>query len=133
MIGLDTNILVRFFAQDDARQSALATRLINGLSKDAQAFVSVVTLCELVWVLESHYDVTKASIVDILKRLLDSDEIVIEDRTRMRAAFGIFQSSALDFSDAVVLEAGRKAGCTHTLTFDKAAARTAGFLELKNK
>jgi predicted nucleic-acid-binding protein len=133
MIGLDTNILVRFFAQDDARQSPLATRLINGLSRDSPAFVSIVTICELAWVMESNYDLTKQEIIAIVRQLLESDELVIEDKPLVWAAFSGYQANALDFSDAVVLEAGKNAGCTHTVTFDKAAARVAGFLELKGK
>ena len=133
MIGLDTNVLVRFFAQDDAKQSLLATRLINGLSKESPAFISLISLCELVWVLESAYGVAKEEIVSILRRLLESDEMVIEDKPLVWAAFGAFQNASLDFSDALVVEAGKKAGCTHTFTFDKVASRTKGFVELKGK
>ncbi len=133
MIGLDTNVLVRYFAQDDARQSVLATKLINGLSKEAPAFISLITVCEMVWVMESKYGQTKASIIGILRRLLESDELIIEEKPLVWAAFSAFQSGVLDFSDAVVLEAGKKAGCSHTVTFDKAAGKTAGFVELKGK
>lgn len=133
MIGLDTNVLVRYFVQDDAKQSALATKLINSLSRESPAFVSLVTVCELVWVMESNYGQTKANVISILKRLLESDELVIEEKPTVWAALMSFQKGALDFSDAVVLEAGKKAGCSHTVTFDKAASKTAGFVELKGK
>jgi predicted nucleic-acid-binding protein len=133
MIGLDTNVLARYFAQDDAKQSALASRLIDGLSKDSPAFVSLVVLCELVWVMESGYALSKKQIVAILRQMLESDEMVIENKPLVWAAFGVFQKDALDFSDAIVLEAGKVAGCKHTVTFDKVASRTAGYVELKTK
>ncbi len=70
MIGLDTNILVRYFAQDDAGQSALANRLMGTLTKDEPGFVSAVVLCELVWVLEDVYGLEKSALCNILRTLL---------------------------------------------------------------
>ena len=52
MIGLDTNVIVRYVVQDDPRQSAAATRLMEKtLSAENPGFVAVVTLCEVAWVL----------------------------------------------------------------------------------
>lgn len=133
MIGLDTNVLVRFFAQDDARQSPVATRLINGLTKESPGFVSSITLCELVWVMETAYGLGKAQILLILRQLLESDELAIEGKPLVWAAFSCFQKAALDFSDALLSEVAKDVGCTHTATFDKAAARVEGFKLLTGK
>lgn len=131
MIGLDTNVLVRYFAQDDRAQSALANRAFDGLSKTAPGFISLIVLCELVWVLEDVYAMKKPKLVEILRTLLESDELMIESKPIVWQAFRHFTVNALDFSDALIVEIGRDAGCTHTLTFDKAAAKTAGFTLLK--
>ena len=48
MVGLDTNVLVRYVMQDDPRQSARATRLIEALTAEAPGFVPLVSLVELV-------------------------------------------------------------------------------------
>jgi predicted nucleic-acid-binding protein len=133
MIGLDTNILVRYFAQDDRSQSPLANKLIASLSKEQPGFVSLIVLCELVWVLEDAYAVGKPKIVEILEGLLQSDELVIENKVAAWSALTAFRDQSLDFSDAVIAEAGRLAGCRHTLTFDKAAAKSAGFELLKGR
>ncbi|MBL8516105.1 MAG: type II toxin-antitoxin system VapC family toxin [Betaproteobacteria bacterium] len=133
MIGLDTNILVRYFAQDDAGQSALANKLIASLSKEQPGFVSLIVLCELVWVLEDAYAITKPRIVDILNSLLQSDELVIEEKASAWAALTAFRDQSLDYSDALIAEAGKLAGCRHTLTFDKSAAKSAGFALLKGR
>ncbi len=130
MIGLDTNVLVRFFAQDDAKQSALANRAIATLSKDAPGFIALVTLCELVWVLESAYGLKPPAVAGVLHRLLESDELVIENKTVAWAALGELTRAGVDFSDAIIAELGKQAGCRHTVTFDKRAARMAAFVVL---
>ena len=133
MIGLDTNILVRYFAQDDAQQSALANRLIASLSKDEPGFVSLIVLCELVWVLEEAYALRKQKVVEILSGLLESDELVVENKPIAWAALTCFREAPLDYSDAIVMETGKLAGCQHTFTFDKAAAKSVGFVLLKGR
>lgn len=130
MIGLDTNILVRYFAQDDAKQSALANRVIATLSKAEPGFIALVTLCELVWVLESAYALKTPAIASVLRQVLESDELVIENKTVAWAALGELTHAGVDFSDAIIAELGKQAGCRHTVTFDKRAGRMAAFMVL---
>ena len=79
MIGLDTNFLVRYIVQDDAAQVAAATALIEGeCDAENPAWVDCVVLCELVWVLESAYDYSRATVVDVLRTMLTSAELRIE-------------------------------------------------------
>jgi predicted nucleic-acid-binding protein len=133
MIGLDTNILVRYFAQDDASQSALANKLVASLSKDVPGFVSLIVLCELVWVLEDAYGMSKSRIVEILTGLMQADELSIENKVAAWAALISFRSATHDFSDALIMEIGKRQGCRHTVTFDKAAAKAEGFVLLKGR
>ena len=132
MIGLDTNVLVRYLAQDDAAQSRAANRAFAALSKQAPGFISLIVLCELIWVLEDLYAMKKPKLIDILRTLLESDELQIESKPLVWQAFQRFSEASLDFSDALISAVGSHAGCTHTLTFDKAAAKTAGFTLLKS-
>jgi len=80
MIGIDTNILVRFFTKDDAVQSARAKEFLKTLSPASPGFVSLICLIELVWVLRSQYGLGKAQLVDRLEQLLNSPELVLESQ-----------------------------------------------------
>ena len=122
MIGLDTNVVVRYIAQDDPRQSAAATRLIEGLTSEAPGFVSTVTLVETAWVLASAYKTPKPGIAAVIEGLLRARELVVENADIHYLALGVFQAAAVDYADAVIFQVGRQAGCDHTVTFDKRAA-----------
>jgi predicted nucleic-acid-binding protein len=126
VIGLDTNVLVRYLAQDDPAQAAAATRLVEGLTSEAPGFISTVTLVETVWVLARAYRTPRAQIATILEGLLRSQELVIEAAESHYLALGLYRSTAVDFSDAVIAQAGRRAGCAETVTFDRRAAAGAG-------
>ena len=75
MIGLDTNVVVRYLMQDDPRQSRRATQVIEALTVDEPAFLPIVTIVELVWVLESSYELTRTQVAQALAGLLDSREL----------------------------------------------------------
>jgi predicted nucleic-acid-binding protein len=124
MIALDTNILVRYFVQDDPVQSKLAADFLEGkLSQSNQGFVSTVALLELNWVLQYVYSVDRNIISRIFLKLLAVPNLVIEASSAVRAAFRLEDQS---FSDALIHEIGKAQGCTHTLTFDKRFSRLVG-------
>ena len=80
MIGLDTNVLVRYIAQDDKVQSARATRLIEGECSDSTpGYVGLVVLAEVVWVSESRYDATRVEIAQIVRRILSTRQLLVQD------------------------------------------------------
>jgi predicted nucleic-acid-binding protein len=132
LIGLDTNVIVRYLAQDDVRQAAAATRLIEGsLSAEARGFVSIVTLAEVVWVMASNYRAARAAEADIVEGLLTAPQLAIEKADVIWRALRAFRESKADFSDAVIVELGRDAGCSKTVTFDRHAAANPGFEALR--
>jgi predicted nucleic-acid-binding protein len=132
VIGLDTNVIVRYLAQDDVRQAAIATRLIEGsLSAEARGFISIVTLAEIVWVMSSNYRAARAAVADIVEGLLTAPQLAIEKADVIWRALRAFRESKADFSDAVIVELGRDAGCTKTVTFDRHAAAHPGFEMLR--
>ena len=122
MIGLDTNVLVRYIVQDEARQAAAATRLIEGFTPEAPGFVSTVTLVETVWVLTVAYKTPKRDIATIIEGLLRARELIVENADIHYLALGVFQGAAVDYADAVIAQTGRPAGCDHTVTVDRRAA-----------
>lgn len=126
MIGLDTNVLVRFIAQDDAKQSPLANNLIDSLSSDNPGFITIVSLVELVWVMQSCYNATKPEVVKILEMLLRTQEMSVENAETVFKALNVFEASKADFSDCMIERSANRAGCAYTATFDENAAKTAG-------
>ena len=132
MIGLDTNVIVRYLAQDDVRQSAAATRLIEGsLTAESRGFVSIVTLAEIVWVMSSSYKVNRAAVADIVEGLLTAPQMILEHAEVIWRALATFRNSRANFSDALIVELGRDAGCSKTVTFDRRASRHPGFEALR--
>ena len=130
MIGLDTNVLVRYLAQDDAKQAALATRLIEDkLSATEQGFISLVVVAELCWVLGSLFDASTEELVATMEDLLITPRFYIEKRDVLQAALGRFKTASSrkeGLADALIAEIAASAGCKVTMTFDKAAVRAGG-------
>jgi predicted nucleic-acid-binding protein len=128
MIGLDTNILVRYLAQDDPEQAATATALFDGrLTEEEPGFIGVVAMAELVWVLERAYGVPDSDIAAAVERLLQTDVLVIESEQEVFAAMIALREGRGSFADALIGALGAKAGCSRTLTFDRKAVRLADF------
>jgi predicted nucleic-acid-binding protein len=126
MIGLDTNVLVRYIMQDDVKQSALANRLIDSLTADSPGFVALVSVVEIAWVLGSAYDLDRAQLVQAFEGLLRTKELVIENAETVWKAVRSFQSGNADFADCLIERAAAVAGCEKTITFDLTAAKGGG-------
>jgi predicted nucleic-acid-binding protein len=130
MTGLDTNILVRFFAQDDPSQNRRADKLLQSLTPEEPGFVSLVLLAELVWVLRSQYRLNKAQLIECLERLLNSPELVVENHAAVTQSLRRFATTNADLADCLIEGCSRLAGCGRTVTFDVSAAKTAGMILL---
>jgi len=122
MIGLDTNILVRYLTQDDAVQAAAAAKLVDSLSPESPGFLSLVVVVELVWVLQFSYGLKKQEIENVVDRLLRGKELVIERAEIVSQALRKFHSSRANFADCLIERCGHAAECQYVLTFDKHAA-----------
>lgn len=128
MIGLDTNILVRYVAQDDAVQSALATEIIEDrLTEEHPGFISLVTMAETVWVLDRSYGLSTAEIAGAVERILQTDILSVQNEQEVFTSMVALKAGTGSFSDALISALGTRAGCAATLTFDKKAARLKGF------
>lgn len=131
MTGLDTNVLVRYIVQDDAEQSAAAERLIEGrCTAQAPGYVSVLVLAELVWVLTSAYQQEKAAVILVIRQLLRTAEVAVEDRETVWAALREFESGGADFADYLIAHRNHAVGCPRTYTFDRRAARSSHFAQV---
>jgi predicted nucleic-acid-binding protein len=126
MMGLDTNVLVRYVMQDDPKQSPKASRLVESLTPDEPGFVSVVSVVELVWVLSSCYGLTRPQLAQALDTLLRTKEMIVDRADHVARALRIFKSGSADFADCLIERGASSAGCDRTMTFDIGAAKTAG-------
>jgi predicted nucleic-acid-binding protein len=126
MIGLDTNVLVRYIAQDDEKQSPTATALIDTLSVANPGFVTLVSLVKLVWVMQGCYKTTKQEMLVILDMLLRTQELSIENADTAVQAVSAFAASTAEFSDCLIERSAYNAGCEYTATFDSKVAKSAG-------
>jgi predicted nucleic-acid-binding protein len=118
--GLDTNVLVRYLTQDHAAQARRANEIVEGTSAAGlRLFISVVVLCELVWVLTGAYSFKKDRVVGTLEKILDTPQFEIGDRDIARRALDDYREGRGDFADYVIGRDGAAAGCDFTVTFDR--------------
>jgi predicted nucleic-acid-binding protein len=131
MIGLDTNVLVRYLMLDDPVQSPKAIELIERrLTPDAPGFISVVAFAETAWVLQRKFGIAGPRLADELKKLLEVDAIVVEHQEAVFSALRVLKDGRGTFGDGVIAALGYGAGCAHTYTFDEKATRLPQFKQL---
>ncbi len=127
MIGIDTNVLIRYLVQDDPRQSAAATRFVERtLGPDRRGHVSLITLAELTWVLRTRYQVGREAMSDALLRILADARLSIQDGAAAWMALDAYRTPGVDFADALIAAVDHLHGCSHSVTFDRQAARLEG-------
>lgn len=128
MIGLDTNIILRYLLQDDPEQTRLANHVFDRqLSQNKPGFVSLVTVLEIVWVLRSLLKRSPAQIATHLESLLTAESLVVQNEQQVFEAVFALKRGIGEFEDALIGSLNHWAGCSHTLTFDRKAARLAHF------
>jgi predicted nucleic-acid-binding protein len=128
MIGLDTNVLVRYLVLDNAAQARAAAAIIEGAASRGEGlFLAAITLCELVWVLESAYEKPRADVAAALEQMLRTGDFTIEHADHVRSALALYRTTAADFADALVGRINEAAGCEHTVTFDRGLKRLPQF------
>ena len=131
LIGVDTNVLVRYLAQDDPAQSARATRFFEQeIGAETPGFVSAIVLCELIWVLEGAYGADRDAQAAIVERLLSVAALLVERPEATARAAQVFRTSSADFADCLIAETATASGCGETVTFDRAMARLPGVRRL---
>jgi predicted nucleic-acid-binding protein len=130
MIGLDTNILVRFMTQDDPQQSALANDVFQTrLTEEEPGFVSVVAVAEMAWVLDRSYRLPDKDVAAAIERVLQTDNLIVENEQAVFTAMIALKEGLGTFADALIGALGAHAGCRCTLTFDRRALRLPEFAQ----
>ena len=126
MIGLDTNVLVRYIMQDDLSQSAQASHLIESLTQEAPGYITTVSVVELYWVLTTSYGLSKQQVAQALETILRTKQFLVERADQVMRALRVFAEVKADFADCLIERSAASAGCLQTITFDVGAAKSAG-------
>jgi len=129
MLGIDTNVLVRFLVRDDETQFEKARKLIKyEVAAGRRIFVNQLVLMETEWVLRSRYAVPKSQIIEVISGLLAASDIQFEDEPAIEEALFIWKDSTADFADYLIAAKNRRMGCRATATFDAKASKLPGFV-----
>jgi predicted nucleic-acid-binding protein len=129
MIGLDTNVLVRYLVEDDAAQNARAAKRIATATRAGEPlFVSCIVVCELAWVLSVAYKTPKRELIAVLRRLLRASQLAFERGDQVERALDAYEAGRGDLADYIIRETALVHGCDAVLTFDKALLKESGFV-----
>ncbi len=120
MIGLDTNVLVRYLVADDEAQAQTVRRLLARTRAGGEtAYISLIVLCETCWVLRSSFKHPRASVLNTLRSLLDVDVFTVEEPDLVRQTLEACGRGKGDFADCLIGHLHAARGCRHTATFDR--------------
>ncbi|WP_297361184.1 type II toxin-antitoxin system VapC family toxin [Acidiferrobacter sp.] len=129
MLGIDTNVLVRFLVRDDEAQFERARKLIKReVSAGRRVFVNHVVIMETEWVLRSRYAIPKTQVIEALSGLLDAADVQMEDEPTIEQALFAWKDAAADFADCLIGAKNRRLGCQATASFDSKASRLLDFI-----
>ncbi|MHB8563487.1 MAG: PIN domain-containing protein, partial [Acidiferrobacteraceae bacterium] len=129
MLGIDTNVLVRFLVRDDNAQFERARKLIKReVSAGRRVFVNQLVIMETEWVLRSRYAVSKHQIIETISGLLDAADVQFEDEPAMEQALFLWKDTTADFADCLIGTKNRRLGCRATASFDSKASKLPGFM-----
>ncbi len=128
MKGIDTNILVRYLVQDDAKQGEIAANYFETLKSQGETcFINHIVLCELVWVLRAVYKLSRDEIINTLESVLKTDIFEFENKDAIWKSIQQMKIGKADFSDYLIGQLNAQAGCTETVSFDKKISGVDGF------
>jgi predicted nucleic-acid-binding protein len=128
MIGIDTNVLVRYLVRDDQPQFEKARKLISRELDEEFVVISLLVLLETEWVLRSRYELMKTEIAAAFSSLLDTAELSFEDEPSVERAIYVWKDASADFADCLIGARNLRLGCRATATFDAKAMKIAGFV-----
>ena len=128
MIGIDTNVLVRVIVADDPKQAAVARDFVRDrCTPDDPGFVSNIVLAELAWILAQSYGYSRIEIADTIERIMETTQLQVESPADAASALADYRAGPAGFSDCLIGHINHTAECSHTVTFDRKAAKLPGF------
>jgi predicted nucleic-acid-binding protein len=129
MLGIDTNVLIRFLVRDDQTQFEKARKLLKReVSSSRRVFINQLVLLETEWVLRSRYGLAKTQMLETISGLLDAPDVQLEDEPSIEEAVFVWRDANADFADCLIGARNRRLGCKATATFDTKALKLPGFI-----
>ena len=126
MIALDTNVLVRFLAQDDDAQFQVAAGLIEGCTRDAPGYVCREVMIELVWVLERAYKYSREEIAEALLSIVTASQLSVENAQDIASVVNLYRDEGYDFADLMIRQSAQRSENRILKTFDQKLAKLDG-------
>ena len=127
MIGLDTNILLRLWLNNDPAQNMRIDALLAERgSTPASLLVTDVVLAEALWTLRSAFDQDKSARALAVRSVLEETAFAFEDREAVERALALFEAGSCCFSDCLVVAKHAQHGCDFTATFDRGMRKLPG-------
>ncbi|WP_336055370.1 PIN domain-containing protein [Nitratireductor sp. CH_MIT9313-5] len=130
MIGVDTNVLLRFLVVDDPDQNRAAANFFAARTAEDPAFISALALAETVWLLMRRMNYPAEAVIEVLRKLLAAESIAVEHAEELGMLVFDEDPPVSDLADFLIAWAGKRSGCSSSVTFDKRAARTVPGMEL---
>ncbi len=127
MIGLDTNVLLRLFVEDEPAQCERVRRLVDSATVDEACLVNSVVLAEFAWVLAKKFKRKRTEVAYLIDEVLSADDLEIPGRSVAIKALSAFRAGKADFPDYFLAELNIEFGCASTATFDRAALDSHSF------
>lgn len=125
MKALDTNVLIRFLVKDDEAQAKAVYKIFKKVETDKGAlFVPLLVVLEVLWVLESVYDIARQELLDSFESLLLMPILEFENQSAVRRFTLSARESKIDLSDLLIATSAQSSGCKAVLTFDKDASKS---------
>ena len=129
MLGIDTNVLVRFLVRDDQTQFEKVRKLLKReVSNGRRVFINQLVLLETEWVLRSRYGLAKTQMLETISGLLDAPDVQLEYEPSIEEAVFVWRDANADFADCLIGARNRRLGCKATATFDTKALKLPGFI-----
>ena len=124
MKGVDTNVIIRFLIGDDEKQAKKVYDLFKKAELEKnELFVPLLVILELIWVLESVYEISRTDILDSISELLLMPILKFEHQSALQQFIMSAQGNRYDLSDLLIAHSAKIQGCATVLTFDKKASR----------
>ena len=131
MIGIDTNVLIRYTVRDDEDAYSLASAVMRDLTPEDPGFITQVVIAEFHWVLRSRYGFDRKSCLSVIRGLVQSDALEFDDGEGVVRALTLAEAGA-DFADGLIQGANELFGIAETVTLDRRAAQRLGWRLLEN-
>lgn len=130
---IDTNILVRYLTNDDPSKAKAVDSLLNkALKGELKILIPSIVIAELVWVLESFYEMRANEIAELVEAVLNTPGVEVTDKSIINLALKLYRAKSMDFIDAWVIEFAKNNNVNTIYTFDKRHFKATEEIEAKS-